>query len=74
MIDVVTHGWDLAQATGQDYAMDEDIAEMLYQGSRAGVRPEFRKPPISAFGPEVPVSDEAPASHRLLALLGRSPA
>ncbi len=68
--DLVIHGWDLARATGQDYRVDDDTAEMTYrfvaetaeQGRSMGI-----------FGEPVPVAEEAPALDRALGLSGRDP-
>ena len=71
LADLVMHGWDLAVATGQTYALPDEVAEaakvalegMAEMGRQWGV-----------FGPEVAVPDDAPALHKALALSGRDPA
>jgi uncharacterized protein (TIGR03086 family) len=69
--DNVTHGWDLARATGQAPAYDEEVvaaalafAEAQLAGGRA---------PGGPFAPPVPLPDDAPAIDRLAAFLGRNP-
>jgi uncharacterized protein (TIGR03086 family) len=69
-MDTVVHGWDLARGTGQDSTIEEDqatavlgIVEQMFAGGRN-----------PSFGPEVPVPADAPAAHRLLGALGRTPA
>jgi uncharacterized protein (TIGR03086 family) len=68
----VTHGWDLAKATGQADKLDPALAEQVL----ALVRPFL---PASArgagqgFGEEVAVASHAPAYDRLAAFLGRHP-
>jgi uncharacterized protein (TIGR03086 family) len=69
--EVLVHGWDLAVATGQDYAADPAsvaactgfVAQAAAQGPTPGL-----------FGPPVPVPDDAPPLDRLLGLTGRDPA
>jgi uncharacterized protein (TIGR03086 family) len=68
-LDVLVHGWDLAVATGQDYALDPDLIESC----RQIIEPQleaFRG--AGAFGPEVAVPAGADAQTRFLALLGRT--
>ncbi|WP_176573462.1 TIGR03086 family metal-binding protein [Nonomuraea pusilla] len=71
LVDMVVHGWDLARALGQEYAPDSAAVaraerftdEMAEMGRRRG-----------AFGPPVPVAEDAPPFDRLLGLVGRDPA
>jgi uncharacterized protein (TIGR03086 family) len=68
-LDVLVHGWDLAMATGQDYALDPH----LMQACRQIIEPQleaFRA--AGAIGPEVAVPADANAQSRFLALLGRT--
>jgi uncharacterized protein (TIGR03086 family) len=68
-IDVLVHGWDLAAATGQDYALDAK----LMQACRQVIEPQleaFRS--AGVFAPEVAVAADASAQTRFLALLGRT--
>ena len=70
LTDAEVHGWDLAVATGQDPAIDGEVAELLlgvWQAQEELVRSS------GVFGDAVAVPDEAPAAHRLLGLLGRQP-
>jgi uncharacterized protein (TIGR03086 family) len=71
--EVVTHGWDLAVATGQEYAVDDgSVASatafvQLFSGPGGeGMRGD-------AFGPEVSPPDGADDLERLIALTGRDP-
>jgi uncharacterized protein (TIGR03086 family) len=67
--EVVVHGWDLAVATGQPYAVDDASAEgaMRFVASFGDDRPP------GLFGPPVPVPDDAPALDRLIGATGRDP-
>jgi uncharacterized protein (TIGR03086 family) len=70
--EVVVHGWDLAVATGQPYAVDERMvaaARDFVEGA-AAENPEGTP---GLFGPPVRVAPEAPALDQLLGLTGRDP-
>jgi uncharacterized protein (TIGR03086 family) len=71
LTDAEVHGWDLATATGQDAAIDPEIASLLldtWTPQRAILRGS------GVFGPEeVEVGDDADDAQRLLGLLGRRP-
>ncbi|MET9089567.1 TIGR03086 family metal-binding protein [Streptomyces sp. NPDC004237] len=67
--ELVVHGWDLARATGQEYAPDpaalaaaHGFLRMAAQGDRG------------PFGPVVPVPEEASMLDRTVGLSGRDPA
>jgi uncharacterized protein (TIGR03086 family) len=70
-VDQLTHGWDLAVATGQDPALDADLAQAAlaivasYPASSWGEGGFFAR--------QVPVDPSAPAHVRLVAMLGREP-
>ena len=68
--EVTIHGWDIAVATGQDYAVDDDTARAVlsYVESFAADGPVD-----GLFGPAVPVPDDAPTFDRVLAVSGRDP-
>jgi uncharacterized protein (TIGR03086 family) len=72
--DQLLHTWDLAQAIGRPFTMDESLAAETLEGMREvlaalpGVRGEGR-----AFSEEVPCPPDAPAQDRLLAFSGRQP-
>ncbi|MFI5496919.1 TIGR03086 family metal-binding protein [Actinoplanes sp. NPDC051859] len=67
--ELVMHGWDLAKATGQEYAVDprilEHLIEFLSQGPTEGTP--------GLFGPRVPTEDEATLLDQAVALAGRDP-
>ena len=69
MNELVMHSWDLAQATGQEFAADPRILEALIEFlSRA---PADGTPGM--FGPVVPLEDEADLLEQALARAGRDP-
>jgi uncharacterized protein (TIGR03086 family) len=68
----VTHGWDLAAATGQIEALDPALAEALLPVVRVMVPADVRGGEMP-FEPVVPVATDAPAYDRLAGFLGRTP-
>lgn len=67
-LDVLVHGWDLAKATGQDTALDDDLVAACWQIVEAE-RELFAA--SGMFDDAVTVADDAPLQTRLLAALGR---
>ncbi|GHJ38415.1 TIGR03086 family metal-binding protein [Streptomyces sp. TS71-3] len=68
--ELVVHGWDLARATGQDYAPDE----AALRAAHAMLAPSAQDPSRGGiFGPVVPVPDGAPLLDRVIGLSGRDP-
>jgi len=71
--EVVLHGWDLAQATGQHFdAREEDVAT-CFAFVEPTTHPGNEEMRGGLFGPAVPVPDGAPALDRLLGAAGRRP-
>lgn len=70
-VEIITHGWDLAHATGQQTRYDDAVVEEQIAFSRALLPhiPEGRTP----FAPPQSVAEDAPPIDRLVALLGRTP-
>lgn len=68
--DQLLHGWDLAQATGQDATMPEGLAAAAYEMIHGRFTDEQRK---GVFKPEVTVAPNASAQDRLLGYTGRNP-
>ncbi len=73
IMEFLTHGWDLAMATGHSVAYDQEAAEWGLATGRQMLKPEYRGPG-QPFGPEVTVADAAGPVVRLVAFLGRDPA
>jgi uncharacterized protein (TIGR03086 family) len=70
--EVLTHGWDVARASGQAY--DADVASL--EALLAFLAPVAADDSGSAglFGPAVSVADDAPLLDRVIGLTGRDPA
>jgi len=70
LMEYLSHGWDLASATGQPIPFtDEEAADALAR-AEATLRDEYRG---DAFGPRREVADDAPAIDRFVAFMGRDP-
>jgi uncharacterized protein (TIGR03086 family) len=67
LVEVVVHGWDVSQATGEAEAIPPELAEPVLEFSRQAVDPARGR----AFGPDLEVGDTV--SERLVAFLGRKP-
>lgn len=67
-LEAAVHGWDVAQAAGARPHLPEDLAARLYDVALVVATPGERG---RRFGPALPAPDDAPASVRLLAHLGR---
>ncbi|MFB7532758.1 TIGR03086 family metal-binding protein [Streptomyces sp. NPDC056178] len=72
VMEYLTHGWDLAVATGQPIPYtDQEAAEVLAR-AKATLQPQYRGENMP-FGPVHPVGEDASAVDRLVAFLGRRP-
>ncbi|TNM69702.1 TIGR03086 family protein [Streptomyces sp. NP160] len=71
--EVVLHGWDLARATGQPYAVDDGSAAVVLAFTTAVAAPGEEWSREGLFGPAVAVADGAPPFERALGLAGRDP-
>ena len=69
--EIVTHGWDLAVATGQEAERDPALAEFALEVARGHIPPEIRGQ--APFGPVVGPPPGAGPYARLAAWLGRTP-
>ncbi|MFI9174762.1 TIGR03086 family metal-binding protein [Streptomyces lincolnensis] len=68
--ELVIHGWDLARATGQEYAPDPAALRAAHDFLEASADDPSRD---EIFGPIVPVPDDAPLLDRAVGLSGRDP-
>jgi uncharacterized protein (TIGR03086 family) len=71
VMEFLTHGWDLASATGQPVPYTDDEAEDTLSRARATLPAEYRGPD-KAFGPVVDVPETAPPLDRLIGFMGRT--
>ena len=71
MTDTLTHGWDLARATGQNTDLAPELAAELLVGTQVAIGPEIRGPEGAPFGPEQTVGTAASNADQLAAFLGR---
>lgn len=69
-LDILVHGWDLAQATGQPMSLDGKLAAHVLAFAEQAITPDTRAPRI---GPAVAVPAGAPLTDRLVGFLGRRP-
>ncbi|WP_432163849.1 TIGR03086 family metal-binding protein [Streptomyces tendae] len=69
--ELVIHGWDLARATGQEYAPDPAALQAAY-GLLAAAAEESERD-AGMFGTVVPVPADAPLLERAVGLSGRDP-
>ncbi|MER7466444.1 TIGR03086 family metal-binding protein [Streptomyces sp. NPDC097981] len=69
--ELVIHGWDLARATGHEYAPDAAALRAAHAFLLAAAEDEDRGGGI--FGAVVPVPDDAPLLDRAIGLSGRDP-
>jgi uncharacterized protein (TIGR03086 family) len=67
--DLLIHTWDLARATDQDDTLDGEEVRLMF----ARMLPNDERMRGSAFGPKVPVPDDADDQTKLIAFTGRTP-
>ena len=68
LYDLLAHGWDLAQATGQPAGLPDDLAEQSLAFVRIQLTEQARP---GRFGPAQIATEQASAIERLVAFLGR---
>ncbi|MGQ0842165.1 TIGR03086 family metal-binding protein [Actinokineospora sp.] len=66
--ELVVHGWDLAIATGQDFPVDDDVAEAALRGTEQWAE-QARE--YGVFGAEIAAPADATPLHKVLAMSGR---
>ncbi|WP_410608269.1 TIGR03086 family metal-binding protein [Amycolatopsis sp. lyj-109] len=72
LIEVITHGWDLARAAGLPWEPADETSAHALAFYRQIIRPEWRGPGM-AFDHEFPVEPNAAVLDRLVAFTGRDP-
>jgi uncharacterized protein (TIGR03086 family) len=70
VMEFLTHGWDLAAATGRTVQYPDNAAELGLKTAREMLKPEYRG---SAFLPQVKAASTDGAVDRLVAFMGRNP-
>jgi len=70
VVDLLTHGWDLAQATGIAIQISDETGAQALAFVQDQLSPRFRA--FAGFAEPQPVSAAAPAIERLAAFSGRS--
>jgi len=71
--EVVVHGWDVARASGQTYAVDRDLLEAVHDFVAPLAQPGQEAMRDGIFGPAIPVPADAPLLDRVIGLTGRDP-
>lgn len=72
IMEYLTHGWDLAIATGQPIPYSAEEATQALERAQGTLPPQFRGEG-QPFGDIVDVPDTAPAIDRFVGFLGRDP-
>ena len=70
LVEVAAHGWDVARALGRTLELPPDAADAVL---RVATSTADLGRQMSAYGPEVPVADDASSLHRALGQVGRDP-
>jgi uncharacterized protein (TIGR03086 family) len=71
--ELTLHGWDIAVASGQEYAPSEEELAPVLEFLTAASAPDQAAAREGLFGPVVEVPADAPTLDRVLGLSGRSP-
>lgn len=73
LLDTLTHGWDIATATGQNTDLPQGSAAAALAASHHSVPAEARGPDGPGFAPTIEIGPEASPTDALVAYLGRRP-
>jgi uncharacterized protein (TIGR03086 family) len=73
MMELATHGWDLATATGNTNLLDEELGEDALAAAKMLITADGRNAEGNPFAPEVEPPAEATSWDRLAAFTGRTP-
>ncbi len=71
LLETVTHGWDLAKATGQQPAFDPAVVQAATHVAQSSLPSD--RPPGTPFAAPVLAAHDLPELDRLAAFLGRTP-
>jgi uncharacterized protein (TIGR03086 family) len=69
-LELLVHGWDIAQATGRSIDASPEVASYLLDRARELITPDKRG---RSFAAQAPVRPEATPLQRLIAFTGRPP-
>lgn len=69
--ELVVHGWDVARATGQPYAVEPPMLDAAQRFLSQFASPDAPAGPEVTFGPSRQVPGDAPMLDRIVALAGR---
>jgi uncharacterized protein (TIGR03086 family) len=72
--ELVIHGWDVAQASGQAYEVDRPTLDAVHEFVAQFSEPGQEAMREGLFGPVVDVAEDAPLLDRVIGLTGRDPA
>jgi uncharacterized protein (TIGR03086 family) len=72
--ELVVHGWDVAQATGQPYQCPPELLDAAHSFLVQFASPDLPAGPEVPFGPARAVPGDAALLDRVLAMAGREPA
>jgi uncharacterized protein (TIGR03086 family) len=73
LVEIATHSWDVASATGITDILDEQLGEDTLACAKLTIRSDYRNVEGNPFGPEVEPPIEATSWERLAAFMGRTP-
>lgn len=71
--ELVVHGWDVARASDATLRVDESVLQPCAAFAEVLAGPQGDAMRGTAFGPVVPVADDAPALDRIVGANGRDP-
>lgn len=70
-LELLVHGWDITQTTGQDYAVDPGLADFVLGLAQQTIGEAQRE--SGSFAPQTMVDESASSLDRLVAFTGRVP-
>ena len=71
LVDTLTHGWDIAIATGQNSELPPDAAAAALTSARVIVTEQFRA--FAGFAPAAQTDEGASPTDQRIAFVGRKP-